>query len=452
MKRATEPLTDLAIQAMKPGETLRDGADGLDGFEVRCRASGRRFFSFRGGVPRRRVTCEKPYPLLTLKEARAWARALREAADKGEDPAAERDRVRAEQRSRAERELAAKEGRPTPGTFAAIAAAYLTQAKRRMRPRTYTEEARKLRVEILPAIGGRQAAEIRRGELVALLEAIQVERGGVCSNRSRSILSRVFNYAAERELVPGNPTPRKPLHREQPRQRVLTSAELRALWQATEALGVLTRGAWRLVLLTAQRPGEVMAMKWADLVIEGGATWWRLAAEKTKTGRAHRVFVSRQALAEVEALRPITGATPFVFASLNDPGKLREKRGTRAAGVQPLAWLSQSSPRLRRRVAAELVRQAADAGTPAPEVERFTPHDCRRTAATMMGAAGVRPDVVDRVLNHAPGKITRTYNTASYEAEVRQALTVLGEAVARAVAGEQGGGQVLAFPGSSAAS
>ncbi len=54
----------------------------------------------------------------------------------------------------------------------------------------------------------------------------------------------------------------------------------------------------------------------------------------------------------------------------------------------------------------------------------FTPHDLRRTAATLMGERGVRPDVIERVLNHTPTKIARTYNRAAYDAEKRQALAM----------------------------
>jgi integrase len=70
-------------------------------------------------------------------------------------------------------------------------------------------------------------------------------------------------------------------------------------------------------------------------------------------------------------------------------------------------------------------------------VADFTPHDLRRTAATLMGERGVRPDVIERVLNHTPAKIARTYNRAAYDVEKRQALAILGDLIDAAARGEE---------------
>jgi integrase len=148
-------------------------------------------------------------------------------------------------------------------------------------------------------------------------------------------------------------------------------------------------------------------MRWRDLERDSRGWWWNLPAELTKTNRAHRVPLSPQALAVIEALRPLTGSTEWVLAS-------------RADGKR-LTWLSHSSARLR-----------AWSG-----LEHFTPHDLRRTAATWLGRSGVRPDTIDQLLNHAAGRITRTYNRAGYDAEKRQAVILLGDLVERVLASEE---------------
>jgi hypothetical protein len=61
----------------------------------------------------------------------------------------------------------------------------------------------------------------------------------------------------------------------------------------------------------------------------------------------------------------------------------------------------------------------------------------RRTAATLVGERGVRRDVIERVLNHTPPKIARTYNRAAYDAEKRQALAILGDLIDAAARGEE---------------
>jgi integrase len=92
-----------------------------------------------------------------------------------------------------------------------------------------------------------------------------------------------------------------------------------------------------------------------------------------------------------------------------------------------LRWLSHAAERLRR----------------CSGVADFTPHDLRRTAATLMGERGVRPDVIERVLNHTPAKIAWTYNRAAYDAEKRQALAILGDLIEPFPRGEEDRSNVL---------
>ncbi|HVT15933.1 MAG TPA: tyrosine-type recombinase/integrase [Thermoanaerobaculia bacterium] len=92
-----------------------------------------------------------------------------------------------------------------------------------------------------------------------------------------------------------------------------------------------------------------------------------------------------------------------------------------------MRWLSHATVRLRK-----------ESG-----VADFTPRDLRRTAATRMGERGVRPDVIERVLNHAPAKLVRTYNRATYDAEKRQALAILGELIESLSSGEEARSNVV---------
>lgn len=89
---------------------------------------------------------------------------------------------------------------------------------------------------------------------------------------------------------------------------------------------------------------------------------------------------------------------------------------------QPIGKLNQANQRLR--VAAEL--------------EDFTPHDLRRTAATFMAKLGVRPDVIGRVLNHTEQGVTaRVYDQYSYRPEVKDALSLWGERMEAIISGDE---------------
>jgi integrase len=400
MRRSTDYLTDRRIRSLKAEGQQYEVTDGaVPGLALRVFPTGSKSWFLRYGPQeaRQRIVLG-PYPSLSLEAARNKARELVAGVKiVGRDPMAEKRAARTARR------------KAEAGTFEALAVAYLEEhAKRRKRLRAWKEDERKLRVEVLPVWGSRPAAEIRRADVRALLETIAAERGGVCANRTRALVSRVFSFGMEKERVESNPVHGvKRVYVETPRERVLTEEELRTLWPLLDRLQPAVAAAWRLILLTAQRPGEVLSMRWRDLERDSRGWWWNLPAELTKTNRAHRVPLSPQALAVIEALRPLTGSTEWVLAS-------------RADGKR-LTWLSHSSARLR-----------AWSG-----LEHFTPHDLRRTAATWLGRSGVRPDTIDQLLNHAAGRISRTYNRAGYDAEKRQAVILLGELVEGVLAGEE---------------
>jgi integrase len=403
MRRSTASLTDLQIRAEikeRPTGTRFEIMDGaVSGLGLRVLPSGRKFWFLRYGPQggRRRITFEE-YPALSLAKARDKARELLGGVKiHDRDPMAERKAAHTARR------------KAVTATFAALAGLYVEQyAKPRKRLRAWQEDERKLRVEVLPVWGSRPAAEIRRADVRELLERIAAERGGVCANRTRALLSKIFAFGIEKERVEANPVYGvKRVYVETPRERVLTEEELRTLWPLFDRLQPTVAAAWRLILLTAQRPGEVLSLRWRDLERDSRGSWWNLPAELTKTNRAHRVPLSPQALAVIEALRPLTGSTEWVLASHADGKRL--------------TWLSHSSARLR-----------AWSG-----LDHFTPHDLRRTAATWLGRSGVRPDTIDQLLNHAAGRITRTYNRAGYDAEKRHAVILLGDLVDGALAGEE---------------
>ncbi|HEX3526971.1 MAG TPA: tyrosine-type recombinase/integrase [Thermoanaerobaculia bacterium] len=410
-RRAETTLTDTAVRNLRPRETRYEVRDASrPGFGVRVELDGRKVFFQRFGTRgERRLNLGTYSSSFGLSKARSAADKARAEFAAGQDPIAAKKEERRKERQEREARKAAREGQPGPGTFADLTERYLRDARRRRRERSVREAARKLKVEVLPGWGPRMVAEIRRADVLRLIEEAR-ERGGVCSNRTLALVRAIFQYAVDREELDANPAlriPRRFLYTEKPRERVLSEEELRVLWPLFDRLQPAVAAAWRLVLLTAQRPGEVLSMRWRDLERDTRGWWWNLPAEMTKTNSAHRVPLSPQALAVVEALRPLTGSTEWVLAS-------------RADGKR-LTWLSHSSARLR-----------AWSGLP-----HFTPHDLRRTAATWLGRSGVRPDTIDHLLNHAAGRITRTYNRASYDAEKRQAVILLGDRVEAVLAGEE---------------
>src|SRR6185436_7225334 len=195
MRRSTDSLTDLQIRSEMKGSRFELMDGDVPGLGLRVLPSGRKFWFLRYGPRggRRRITFGE-YPALSLAKARDKARELLAGVKVHDrDPMAERKAAREARR------------KAKTATFAGLAAFYVEEyAKPRKRLRARKEDERKLRVEVLPVWGSRPAAEIRRTDVRELLERIAAERGGVCANRTRALLSKVFAFGIEKERVEAN--------------------------------------------------------------------------------------------------------------------------------------------------------------------------------------------------------------------------------------------------------
>jgi integrase len=159
-----------------------------------------------------------------------------------------------------------------------------------------------------------------------------------------------------------------------------------------------------LILLTAQRPGEVFTMRWRD--IEDGV-WWVIPAEVAKNGEANRVYLSPQALSILDELRGQTGGSQWVLESPRKPGTHLTTIKTAMQGI--------------------LGRT---------DMRPWSPHDLRRTAASKMRAMGVSRLVVQGILNHKDRSVTAIYDRYGADPEKQQALTDWGQRVEEISSGQ----------------
>jgi integrase len=204
-------------------------------------------------------------------------------------------------------------------------------------------------------------------------------------------LSKFFNWLASRDVIMASPCAgvARP-SKEEPRDRILTDNELKAVWAATSELGYPAMPFVHMLILTGQRRGEVAGMRWDE--IEGDT--WTLPPERTKNGQKHTVPLSRQALDIIEATPRIVGSD-FVF-----PGA----RGGRLAGFSHIKGYVDARAKLK---------------------DQWAIHDLRRTVASSMAKIGIALPVVERLLNHTGGSfagIAGIYQRHDFAAEKREAL------------------------------
>jgi integrase len=280
----------------------------------------------------------------------------------------------------------------------------------RRRNRTWEESERIFAKYVTPEWRDRSAGEIKRRDVAELLDKVEAENEPVMADRVLAAVRKLFNWIATRDDAFRSPIVKgmartKP--KERARDRVLRDDEIRALWAATETTRPAPFGPLvRCLLLTAQRREEVARMRRRE--IDGEA--WVIPAERYKTGRANAVPLSKRAREVVDA-QPAWRKADFVFTTTGDAafsGFSKAKREVEAA------------------MHAELRKR-----DPGAELPRWTLHDLRRTAKTLMARAGVRPDISERVLGHVITGVEGTYDRHSYAEEKRDALEKLAAMIDR---------------------
>jgi integrase len=371
-------MTDRGVVALKPtpGRQVDYFDDRFPGFGLRVSPLGRKawFVMYRFRRRPRRLTFG-PYPHLSLADARARAAAAMREVMQGVDPAA----VKADER-RAE-------------TFAELAAEYM-ERHAKPRKRTWREDERILGRQILPAWRHLKAKEITRRDVRLLIDNMLARGARTYANRIFALARKVFNFGLQRDIVMMNPCHGLPMPApESRRDRVLSEQEIRVLWTAFEAEGALVGASFKLRLLTAQRGGEVLGMRWDH--VDFGAGWWTIPGDLAKNGMAHRVPLSRQARAALAEIRLQNRPGPWVFPNPMKTG--------------PMVTTQKAAERMRTGTGIE-----------------FRQHDLRRTAASHMTGMGISRLVVGKILNHVETGVTAIYDRHSYDQEKRQALEAWG--------------------------
>jgi len=359
--------------------------DVLPGFGLRLREGGSRtwVYQYTLGSKQRRIALGKA-GALTPEKARELAADLHAKVRLGGDPAADKALGKAS----------------AALSFKAIADRYLTRQRLALRPRSYNDVERHM-LAYSKCFHGMPIATIDQRTVAARLGQIVDESGAVTANRVRATLSAMYSWAMREGLVAANPVALTNQQPEQARDRVLSDAELVAIWNACrdDDYGRIVR----LLLLSGQRLSEIANLHWSEL--DFARNLIELPAARVKNKLAHQVPMSDYMSAILAAQRRIEGRD-LLFG-----------RGERSFQGWNLA-----KQKLDARIAA--------AGKPLPP---WTHHDLRRTCATRMADLGVLPHVIEAVLNHVSGHkagIAGIYNRAVYAAEKAQALTLWANHIA----------------------
>ncbi len=391
--------TDRYVQNLKPRATRylvqEENSHGNGTLRLRVSPNGHKAWEFTYSIQGRvrRMTLGT-YPAMSVAEAHAACGEAMRKREQGIDPGAELVRVRFEERQ--------------APTFKQLANTYL-ELHAKPRKKSASRDERILDRDVLPVWGPHKAEAITRRDVIALLDCIVARGAPIQANRTLALVRKVFNFAIGRDIVQHNPCYRVPAPGvEHQRDRVLSDDELKAFVRnlPTASMSTLSKLVLRLQLLTAQRCGEVIGMRWDEVDLDSG--WWTIPATRAKNKLAHRVPLSPVAKAVLQEVRSMNLGTVHVFPS----PRLAEEQAAPDAQKK-----RKDVPMVETAVSRALLRAIDQLGT-----AQFTPHDLRRTAASHMTGMGVSRLVVSRILNHVERGVTAVYDRHSYDAEKRAAL------------------------------
>ncbi|MBN8492755.1 MAG: integrase arm-type DNA-binding domain-containing protein [Burkholderiales bacterium] len=381
------PLSDTAIRKAKPADKIQRLFDG-GGLYLEITPAGSKLWrqKYRIAGKEKRLA-HGTYPEVSLAEARARREAARKLLANGIDPGEQKkaEKAAGEERAANNFEAVAREwhGKFSPGWAASHSGKIMGR----------------LENDLFPWIGNRPVAEIKAPELLRCLRRIENRGALETAHRVLQNAGQVFRYAIATGRADRDPSadlrgalaPWKPQHYPAPTDPKAVGELLRAIDGYTG--GNVVKAMLQLAPLVFVRPGELRQAEWAEIDLD--AKEWSIPAHKMKMRETHLVPLSKQAVAILKDLQPLTGNRAHVFPGGHDPRKAMSENALNAA----------------------LRRMGYDKTT-------MTAHGFRAIARTLLDEElGFRPDYIEHQLAHAVRDPNgRAYNRTSHLAERRKMM------------------------------
>ena len=427
---STDILTDKTIQAaLKTAAKASKPCKKSDGgglvFEARPTGAGWwRFRYWRDS--KEGMLSLGTYPEVSLKAARLRREDARKLVAAGKDPSEHRKADKVERERAREAQALADAGLPGPGTFEHVARMWVSSVhESKVTPAHAQRTLSRLETHVFPWLGRRPIADIEAPDLLACLRRITARGVVETAHRVKDACGQVFRFGIGEGACQRNPA--ADLRDQLPSA---TRKHFAAITQPEQAGDLLrnvaaysgrpvTRGALSLSALLLLRPGELRAMEWAWVDVDGamltvpGEVMKRKKVDKGN-GIPHLVPLAPQAMAILEELRPLTGHGRYVFPSERGGARCMSENTVRAA----LRALGYSN-------------------------EDMTAHGFRAMARTMAAERlNVQPEVIEAQLAHTvPDALGRAYNRTQYLDQRRALMTAWADYLDRL----RDGAQVLPF-------
>lgn len=426
-RHAKKPLTDAAIRQAKPeAREYLKGDAGAVGLFLRVLPSGHKswLFQYSIGGKRKKMPLGM-YPAYSLEAAHVWAGVQRALVAQGIDPKEEGARLEAE--AKAAKAIQQALPQNVKELFELWARMGLSGRKDQG-----AEAMRMIQKDIIPKLGDIPLIAIRRAHITAALDEVAGRGAKRVAGMLLADVRQMFGFAVAREIMPGDPTATLKKSdwggQSNERERVLSEPEVRRLFKLlpTSTLTVEAQAAIKIMLSTCCRIGEISNARWNDVDFDNAE--WTIPAENSKNAKAHTVSLSDFSIeqlktihekAKADAKRLEREVSEWVMPAKHNSGCVCTKSLAKIIGDRQRG---ETAPMKGRSPLTQALMLSGG---------KWTPHDLRRTGATMMGALGVRPEVIERCLNHVEqNRLIRIYQRHELRPEMKAAWKLLGERLA----------------------
>jgi len=325
------------------------------------------------------------FPDVSLAQARDVRDAARRKIRAGTDPMAERQAKKQQERL------------STTNTFESVAREWLEKQAPRWSTSTLEDAQARLEKWVFPKIGKTAIDKLKPAEVLRVLRAIEAQSKHETAHRVRQRIGQVCRYAVMTGRADTDPsialkgalTPVPTRHR----SAITEPGKAGELLRAIEGYSgePATCAALKLIALTFVRPGELRWAEWQEFDLKEAV--WKIPAERMKMKRDHIVSLSRQAVAVLQNLFPITGRNSFVFPSNRPSRPLSEN--TLNYALRGLGYGK----------------------------ETMSAHGFRTLASTLLHEQGFPPEVIELQLAHAQrNQVAAAYNRSARLEERRRMM------------------------------
>lgn len=393
--------TDVTIRHLKPTKKNKEyWCQGLSGLGIRVSPKGTKtwFYYYRIGKTQRRLNLGR-YPKISLSDAISVYHKAKNEIELGIDPLIERKK----EKEQFDKELKVSQ----------LVEYYLEYSKKSGK-KSFILEKKCFEKDLIPILGKRKITTIDPKDLAKIFNQIITEREAPSSaTHLYSYIRRLFNFASDMGLMRRRDNPCLDIKlniKKKKKNRHLTPQEIFLFWYGIDKIKMtpVVKYALKFMLLTLARGGEVRQMKWSD--IDFNERIWTLP--RTKNGHLHRIYLNDMAMSILQKVGKYSDGKGLVFGSTGQYSKC----GVIKTNLKPLHNRTLCQP-IKRHFNVFKIK------------ESFTPHDLRRTGATIIASLFGRQDLVKMCLNHVRNDITDVYDQYTYDVEKKNAMNALNKAI-----------------------